>query len=88
VLGLNIDFDSHALKRLIKRSCYLGIDQEEAFIRVRETLAERHRSKTKYSKHNDVYYKYYHDNISFFVIVHKQYMCWIIKTVIMKRGRE
>jgi len=85
---LRIDYDSHALKRLIKRSCYFGIDQEEAFIRVRETLAESRRSKTKYSKCNHVYYKYYYDNISFFVVVHKKNACWIIKTVIMKRGRE
>ena len=83
-----IDYDSHALNRLIKRSCYLGIDQEEAFIRVRETLAESRRSKTKHSKRNHVYYKYYYDNISFFVVVHKHNICWIIKTVIIKRGRE
>jgi hypothetical protein len=85
---LIIDFDSHALKRLIKRSCYFGINQEEAFIRVSETLAESRQSKTKHSKRNHVYYKYYHDNISFFVIVHKQSSCWTIRTVIMKRGRE
>ena len=88
MLVLIIRYEKHATKRLLKRSCYFDIDEEEAFIRTEETLFEGRLSKTKHSKHNKVYYKYYQDNLSFFVVVQRRGMFWIIKTVIIRRGRE
>ena len=83
-----IRFNRHAMKRLIWRSCLIGMDPEEAFIRINETITEGRISRTKHSKRNKIYYRYYHDNFSFFVFVHKQKKFWIIKTIIIERGRK
>lgn len=83
-----IRYEKHAEKMLIIRSCELGIDAFEAYLRARETICYGRASATKSSRRNKVYYKYYHDNISFFVICKKSDEFCIIKTVIIKRGRE
>jgi len=85
---LIIRYSEHAAIRLTQRSCDFCLDIEEAKIRVYETIYERRTSKVKSSKHNKVFYKYYHDHLSFFVIARKKKYFWIVKSVIIKEGRE
>ena len=85
---MRIEYDKHALTRLYKRSYEIGLDLEEAFKRLEETVQRGILSCSKYSKQNLVYYKYFHDNISFFVICDKIPKGLIVQTIIMKRGRE
>lgn len=88
MLGLIIDYKRHASKRLIMRSCDLGLNFDDALKRVKETIYKGRLSRTKRSKQNVIYYKYFADNISFFVICKKFTNRVVVKTVILRKGRE
>jgi len=85
---LIIRYEKHAERMLMKRSCKCGIHYFESSLRVKETVLYGRLSSTKQSRKNIVYYKYFNDNLSFFVICRGFKDFLIIKTVIIKRGRE
>jgi hypothetical protein len=88
VLVLNIEYEEHAFIRLTNRSCQFGLDLYETLERIEETIAEGRLSRSKRSKKNVVYYKYFHDNLSFFVFCRKCFGGFVIKTIIISEGRE
>jgi hypothetical protein len=85
---LRIDYERHASNRLINRCSRFGLNADEASLRVEETLLYGRLSRKKYSKRNLVYYKYFYDNISFFVVCRTCADGFIVKTVILSKGRE
>ncbi|MBN2459950.1 hypothetical protein JXB28_06720 [Candidatus Woesearchaeota archaeon] len=85
---MEIIYDSHASGRLAERADQLGISIDDALGRVKETLLLGNVSKSKRSRRNLVYCKYFHDNTSFFVVCKRRGRRILIKTVIIKEGRE
>jgi hypothetical protein len=85
---LEIDLEEHAFVRLTDRSCQFGLDIYEALERVTQTISESKLSKSKYSRCHLIYYKYFHDNLSFFVVCRKCKKGFVVKTVIITEGRE
>ena len=88
MLSLIIRYDKHAIIRVYQRSCHFGIDAGELFRRVNETVIHSKISISKTSNQNKVYYRYYYDNLSVFVFCKRHKQFCIIKTVIIKEGRE
>ena len=88
-----IDIESHSFFRLLERGLKFGLNyyetKERAFTVVREgKLAKRKHLSKKYK----TYYKYFNDNLSFYVICNelekRDYIKILIKTVIIEMGRE
>ncbi|MEK6972469.1 MAG: hypothetical protein AABW72_00315 [archaeon] len=90
----SIKFEAHALMRLRQRSCQYGLSFQEARKRIIETIKTRNRTKKKHIAKTMwyvTYYRYFSDNLSFYVIckenkfgVNKKYL---IKTIIIEYGR-
>ena len=83
-----IVYGSHASGRLAERADQLEISIDDALNRVKETLCHGSLSRSKRSRRNLVYCKYFNDNISFFVVCRKHDEKCLVKTVIIKEGRE
>jgi hypothetical protein len=68
VSGLKrIYFDDHSIMRLAQRSSEFSLDIFDARKRACETILCGNVSKTKKSRRRKVFYRYYDDNLSFFV---------------------
>ncbi len=87
---MKIIFSNHASERLVQRSSKLGLNIFESEKRTKQTIKEKKLSKSKQSKNNKIYYKYFKDNSAFFVIVfeNKKLKTILVKTIIIKKGRE
>jgi len=85
---LIVDYEKHAFIRLTHWSCQFGLDLYESMRRTEETIVEGRLSKSKHSKSNVVYYKYFNDNLSFFVFCRRYQNGLIVKTVLICEGRE
>jgi hypothetical protein len=85
---LIIDLEEHAFVRLSDRSCQFGLNTYESLERIKETIIEGKLSSSKYSRRYLVYYKYFNDNLSFFVVCRKCRRGFVVKTVIITEGRE
>ncbi|MFH1072847.1 MAG: hypothetical protein V1743_05450 [Nanoarchaeota archaeon] len=86
-----IRFDPHALYRLIERSRSFGVPEEESRQRVLLTIRTGNRSQKHRSKRHSTFYRYFEDNLSYFVICRRykknNQRLFIVKTVIIERGR-
>ena len=85
---MKIDLEEHAFVRLTHRCCQFGLNIYESLERIKETITEGKLSRSKYSRHHAVYYKYFNDNHSFFVVCRKCQRGFVVKTVIITEGRE
>ena len=88
-----IDIETHAFFRMLERGLKFGLDyyetKERAFSTVR--LGKLARRKHLSSMHK-TFYQYFKDNLSFYVIckekIFEEYKKYLVKTVIIERGRE
>ncbi|MFH0870337.1 MAG: hypothetical protein V1866_04750 [archaeon] len=87
---LRIVFSSHGWKRFTQRSSEFNLCLEEAEKRVFDAVLQGNHSSTVKSRVNKVYYRYYDDNICFFVygFENKRTDVFRVESVILKRGRE
>ncbi len=88
-----IDIEAHALFRMLERGSEFGLDYYETKDRAFKTVRLGKLSKRKHlSKKNKTYYHYYQDNLSFYVICFEKefdkYVKYLIRTVIIERGRQ
>ena len=83
-------FDSHASKRMLQRGLEFNLDICDTEQRICETVLCDNLSRTKKSRKRIVFYKYFHDNLSFFVfcINNKRKDSYEVKSVIIQKGRE
>jgi len=88
-----IDIESHAFFRMLERGQKFGLDyynaKERTFSTVRlGRLAKRKHLSANYMTFN----QYFKDNLSFYVIckekIFENYKKYLIKTVIIEKGRE
>ncbi len=90
---LVIDFDPHALYRLYERGSQFGLDPYEAQRRAQETiLSGQFASRKHLSKIHRTYYRYFSDNLSFYVVCKEidldEPTTHLVKTIIIERGRQ
>lgn len=90
----SIKFEAHALIRLTQRSARYGLSHEEAKERVIETIKAGKKSQRKHKsriRRRTAYYRYFSDNLSFYVICKENKFGmgkkYIVKTVIIEKGR-
>ncbi len=85
-----IFFDDHSIRRLVQRSSKFSLDVFDARKRACEAILCGNISKTKKSRRRTVFYRYYHDNLSFFVfcIENKRRGSYEVKSIIIQEGRE
>jgi len=85
-----IFFDYHASKRMLQRGLQFNLDICDTEQRIYETVSCGSISGTKKSRKRIVFYKYFNDNISFFVfcIENKRRGSYEIKSIIIQEGRE
>ena len=83
-------FDPHSSKRLMQRGFEFNLDVCDAEQRIHETISCGNISKTKKSGQRVVFYKYFTDNLSFFVfcIHNKRRGSYEVKSIIIQEGRE
>jgi hypothetical protein len=86
-----IEFEVHAMHRMLHRGAKFGLDYFETESRVKQTASQAIKSRRILSK-NPVYYQYFPDNLCFYVVCKERafedavYVRVI--TVIIQRGRE
>lgn len=88
-----IDIDAHAFFRMLERGIQFGLDHYETKERAFETVKNAQISTRKHrSNKNTTYYKYFNDNLSFYVVCKQkefdEHILAVIKTVIIETGRE
>ncbi len=88
-----VDIDAHALLRTIERGIQFGLSYEETRRRIYETVRQKRCARRKHcSRIGKTYYRYYADNLSFYVMCREKetenYIKIVIKTIIIERGRE
>ncbi len=88
-----IDIEAHALFRMLERGSGFNLDYYETKNRAFKTVRLGRLAKIKHlSKKNKIYYNYFKDNLSFYVICQEKefekYTKCLIRTVIIEEGRE
>ena len=88
-----IDIETHAFFRMLERGSKFGLDYYDTKNRVFETAKLGKLSKRRHlSKKNKTYFRYFKDNLSFYVICREKkfgdYIKCLIRTVIIERGRQ
>jgi len=88
-----IDIEVHALFRALERGSEFGLNYYETKDRAFKTAKLGKLAKRKHlSRKNRTYYRYFKDNLSFYVIYpeeeFEEYIKCLIKTVIIEKGRE
>lgn len=83
-------FDYHASKRMLQRGLEFNLDICDTKQRIYETVLCGIISRAKNSRKRTVFYKYFNDNISFFVFCkeNKRRGSYEVKSVIIQEGRE
>ncbi len=84
-----IDIETHALFRALERGAEFGLDYYETKDRAFKTVRFGKLAKRKHlSKKNTVYYLYFKDNLSFYVICQENefedYVKCLIRTIIIE----
>lgn len=92
-MRLIIDIESHALFRMLGRGMKFGLDYYETKERVFNTVRLGKLARWKHlSKTHKTYHQYFKDNLSFYIVckerVFENYKKFLIKTVIIERGKE
>ena len=86
-----IEFEVHAMHRMLQRSAKFGLDYFETEFRAKQTVKNAIKSKRVISKY-PVYYQYFPDGLGFYAVCKERafedavYVRVI--TVIIQRGRE
>jgi len=88
-----MDIETHAFFRILERGSEFGLSYYEIKDRVFKTVRLGKLAKRKHlSRKNKTYYQYFKDNLSFYVICQEgefeDYIKYLIKTVIIEKGRE
>lgn len=88
-----IDIEAHSFFRMLERGSKFGLNYYETKEKAFETVKSGRLVKRKHlSKKHKTYYRYFKDNLSFYVICQEKefenYIKVLIKTVIIERGRE
>ena len=87
-----IDIEEHAFYRIVERGLQYNLTFEETEERILRTVSYGRLSKRKHlSKINKIYYHYFSDGLTFYVICKEQatsgLIIYKIKTVIIEYGR-
>ncbi len=88
-----IDIEAHALFRTLERGTKFGLNYFDTKERMFKTVRLGNLAGRKHlSRENKTYYQYFNDNLSFYVICQEiefeSYIKYLIRTVIIERGRE
>lgn len=88
-----IEIEAHAFLRMLDRASQYGFNYYECKERAFETVRLGKLAQIKHlSRHYETYYKYFRDNISFYVVCQTRefegFTKILIKTVIIEKGRE
>lgn len=88
-----IDFDTHALLRLVERGQQFGLNCYECHERVMQAICSRKPARWKHlSRKYKTYHCYFNDNLSFFVVCKEKVISKklniTVKTVIIEEGKE
>ena len=87
-----IDIEAHALFRMLERGSEFGLNYYETKDRAFKTARLGKLAKRKHlSGKNKTYYRYFNDNLSFYVVCQEKefedYIKCLIRTVIIEEGR-
>jgi len=83
-----IVLDSHALHRVFQRAISIGLAESDIEWRIKEAIISGYSPKKHRSKRYKVKCRYFLDNISVYVIFRETNAVFIIKTIILEKGRE
>ena len=86
-----VDIETHSFFRMLERGLRYNLDYYETKERAFDAVRKGRSSKKHLSKNHKTYYKYYKDNLSFYVVCKEKefedYIRCVIKTVIIEKGR-
>ncbi len=84
---MKIRISTHCAFRAIERGLAYNLDYQETHDRIMLTARSGRKSK-KHNSHGSVtYYRYFPDNLTFYVVCIKKGGIMLIKTVIIEKGR-
>jgi hypothetical protein len=88
IKGKKIHLSVHCSLRILERGLSFGLDYEETKERIFQTLKYGNISKRKHNSHDWLTYKrYFHDNLSFYVVFGERKNIVMIKTIIIEKGK-
>lgn len=84
-----IEFELHAVERLIQRAQRFGLDYFSARRKVIATIRNGKLSKRKHkSRRNITYYCYFNEGLSFYIICQEKPEIINVKSIIIEKGKE